>query len=205
VISHNSVEVSVINSQQDLPACLVLQPPKLPIGTQHQLLSFSQQALEASCFAFMDRWLPSLLKERDWNCGAAIELTTGLRIIKKHLKNLPKGCLNTTGQSSFQELASIVTRLRHAVVHRLHLTSDQLLKQVHSAHLLAEALQDSGAKDILSILYVQVDMCVKQMDHVMGVMEQEARRGLLQIEMQRDALRQSELVLQTSIAQQAKS
>jgi hypothetical protein len=77
-----------------------------------------------------------------------------------------------------------------------------LLKQVHSAHLLAEALQDSGAKDILGILYGQVDMCVKQMDHVMGVMEQESRRGLLQIEIQRDALRQSELVLQTSIAQQ---
>jgi hypothetical protein len=36
----------------------------------------------------------------------------------------------------------------------------------------------------------------------MGVMEEEARRGLLRIEMQRDALRQSELVLQTSIAQQ---
>jgi hypothetical protein len=202
VISHKSIGVSLIDSQQDIPACLVLQPPKLPIDTQHQILSFSQQVLEASCFGFMDRWLPSLLKERGWSCGAAIELTTGLRIIKKHLKNLPKGCLNTTGQSSFQRLTSIVTQLRHAAVHRLHLTSDQLLKQVHSAHLLAEALQDSGAKDMLGILYVQVDRCVKRMDHDMGVMEQEARRGLLQIKMQRDALRQSELVLQKSIAQQ---
>jgi hypothetical protein len=123
-------------------------------------------------------------------------------MIKKHLKNLPKGCLNTSGQSSFQELTSIVTQLRHAAVHRIHLTSDQLLKQVHSAHLLAKALQDRGAIDILGVIYVQVDKYVIQMNHDMGVIQQEARSVLLQIEMQREALRQRELVLQKSIAQQ---
>jgi hypothetical protein len=150
----------------------------------------------------MNRWLPSLLKERGWYCGAAIELTTGLRIIQKRLKNLPKGCLSTTGQPCFQELTSTVIQLRHAAVHRSHLTSEQLLKQVHSAHLLAEALQDIEVKDILGDLHIQVNRCVKQMDHEIGVLEQEARRELLQIEMQRDTLRQSELVLQNSIAQQ---
>jgi hypothetical protein len=150
----------------------------------------------------MGRCLPYLLEERGWDCEAAIELPRGLRMIDKHSKNLPKGCLNPTGQSSFQELTMIVTQLRNAAVHRTHLTSDELLKQVHSAHLLAEALQDSGAKDILGILHVQVNKFIKRMDHDMRIMEREARRGLLHIKMQRDALCQKEEILQKSIAQQ---
>jgi hypothetical protein len=98
-----------VDRQQKRSSWAVVQPLKFPIDVQHWILSFSQQILEASCFKFMYKWDPSLLQERGWNCGAAVELTKWLHIIKQHLNNLPKECLSTTGQASFGELSSIVT------------------------------------------------------------------------------------------------
>jgi hypothetical protein len=140
----------------------------------------------------MKRWLPSLLEKCGWACAAAVELTKWVRVIKKHLNILPNGCMNTEQQKCFKETLPYITRLRHTAVHRLHITSVQLLKQVHSAYILAEVLQDNECRNTLQTIHLRVDTWVKNMDHDMEMMRQEAELRV----------RQLELMLQPTIAQQ---
>jgi hypothetical protein len=86
-----------------------------------------------------------------------------------------------------------ITQLRHTVVHRLHITSVQLLKQVHSAYILAEVLQDNECRDKLQTIHSEVDTWVKNMDHDTEVMKQETERKVRQLEL---------MLQQTTIAQQ---
>jgi hypothetical protein len=132
-----------------------------------------------------------LLEERSWTCAAAVELTKWVHIIKEHLDVLPNACMNIEQQKCFKDTFPCVIRLRHTAVHRLHLTSVQLLKQVHSAHVLAEVLQDHECSVKLQTIYLGVDMWIKKMDHDLEVMKQEADRRA----------RQLELMLQKTIAQ----
>lgn len=140
----------------------------------------------------MKRWLPSLLEKYGWTCAAAVELTNWVRVIKKHLDILPSGCMSTEQKKCFKKILPCITQLRHTAVHRLHLTSVQLLKQVHSAHTLAEILQDDECRYRLQTIHSRVNTWAKNMDHSMEVMKQEAERRV----------RQLELMLQTTIAQQ---
>lgn len=168
------------------------RPSASPYNVQHYILSLSQQILEEACFQFVKRWLPSLLEKCGWACAAAVEPTKWVRVIKEHLDILPSGCMNTEQQKRFKETLPCIDRLRHTAVHRLHLTSVQLLKQVHSAHILAEVLQDDECRNRLQIIYSRVDIWVKSMDHDMEAMEQEAERRA----------RQLEQMLRTTFAQQ---
>jgi hypothetical protein len=186
------IEISILNSQGNGPFHVTLQPSVFPYNVQHHILSSSQQILEEACFRFMKRWLPSVLKKYSWTCAAAVELTKWVRVIKKHLDILPNGCMNTQQQKCFKETLPYITRLRHTAVHRLHLTSIQLLKQVHSAYMLAEALQDNEGRNRLETIHLRVDAWVKNMDHDTEVMKQESERRVCQLE----------LMLQTTIAQQ---
>lgn len=133
-----------------------------------------------------------MLKEHEWTCAAAVELTEGVRAIEKRLDNLPDNCMNTEQQMGFKETLPCVTRLRHTAVHRRHLTSAEMLKQVHSACMLAEVLRDEECRSRLQTIYTRVDTWVKSMNHDTEVVEQEAERRL----------RQLELLLQTTMAQQ---
>jgi hypothetical protein len=186
------IGISILNSQGNGPFQVTLRPSVFPYNVQHHILSLSQQILEEVCFRFMKRWLPSLLKKCSWTCAAAVELTKWVRVIKKHLDILPNGCMNTEQQKCFKETLPHITRLRHTAVHRLHLTSVQLLKQVHSAYMLAEVLQDNECRDGLQAIHLRVDTWVKNMDHKTEVMKQEAERRVHQLE----------LMLETTIAQQ---
>jgi hypothetical protein len=177
------IGISVLKSQENGPFRVTLRPSVFPYDVQDQILSSSQQILEEACLRFMKRWLPSVLKKYSWTCAAAVELTKWVRVIKKHLDILPNGCMNTEQQKCLKETLPYITRLRHTTVHRLHLTSVQLLKQVHSAYMLAEALQDNEGRNRLETIHLRVDAWVKNMDHDMEVMKQEAERRVCQLEL----------------------
>jgi hypothetical protein len=66
--------------------------------------------------------------------------------------------------------------------------------------MLAEALQDNGSRDRLQALYVQADACVQKMNHDLEAMKQDINATFDQIEVQREALRKRELLLQSSIS-----
>jgi hypothetical protein len=133
-----------------------------------------------------------LLEERGWTCAAAVELTEGVRVIKKHLDILPDNCMNTEQQTCFKKTLPCVTQLRNTAVHRRNLTSAELQKQVHSAYMLAEVLQDNECRNRLQSIHSRVDTWIKNMDHDTEVMRQEAERRV----------RQLELMLQTTITRQ---
>jgi hypothetical protein len=132
-----------------------------------------------------------LLEECGWTCAAAVELTKWVHIIKEHLDVL-RGCMNAEQQKCFKDTLPCAIRLRHTAVHRLPLTSAQLLKQVYSAYILAEILQDNECSHRLHTIYLRVDTWIKNMDRDMEVMKQEAERRVCQLE----------LMLQRTIAQQ---
>jgi hypothetical protein len=156
------VESSILSSEENRPFHVTLRPSVFPYEVQHYILSSSQQILEESCFQFMKRWLPSLLEKRGWTCATAVELTKWVRVIQKHLEILPKGCMNTEQKKCFKKTLTYITRLRHTAVHRLHLTSAELLKQVHSAYMLAEVLQDTECRNRLQTIYLRVDTCADE-------------------------------------------
>jgi hypothetical protein len=140
----------------------------------------------------MNRWLPSLLEDHGWTCAAAVELTKWLRVIQKRLDILPNGCMDTEQKRCFKRTLPCIIRLRHTAVHRRHLTSAELQKQVHSAYMLAEVLQDDECRNRLQTIHSRVDTWVKNMDRDTEVMKQEAERRV----------RQLELMLQTTITRQ---
>ncbi|KAF1346402.1 hypothetical protein EJ07DRAFT_22865, partial [Lizonia empirigonia] len=156
--------ISILNSQGNRPFQATLGPSVFPYNVQHYILLLSQQMLEEACFRFMNQWLPSLLEERGWTCAAAVELTEGVRVIEKHLDILPDNCMDTEQQMCFKETLPCVTQLRHTAVHRRHLTSAELQKQVHSAYMLAEVLQDNECRNKLHTIHLRVDTSVKNMD-----------------------------------------
>lgn len=162
----------------------------------------AQQILEESCFNFIRAWLPSLLEERGWRCAAAVELTKWLYVIKKHMKSLPDNCMSIAERASFNKLVPLVAQLRHAAVHRLHLPSDRLLSQIYSASMLVEALREETGKASLQTMYAQVDTHVKKMNQDVEAMNQEGRKRIIQIQAEREKLRQEELLLHQSMAQQ---
>ncbi|KAB2100037.1 hypothetical protein AG0111_0g11790 [Alternaria gaisen] len=194
--------VHIASSRKTGSACLVLHHPRIPFQIQHRVLSVAQQILEESCFNFIRAWLPSLLEERGWRCAVAVELTKWLCVIKKHMKSLPENCMSIAERASFNRLVPIVAQVRHAAVHRLHLPSDRLLSQIYSASMLFEALREETGKASLQTMYAQVDTHVKKMNQDAEAMNQEGRKRIIQIQAEREKLRQDELLLHQSMAQQ---
>lgn len=181
---------------------LSLPPPKLPVDVQHRILSVVQAILEESCFSFVKLKLPLLLKERDWTCAAAVELTGWLKIIKKHRKDLAYGSWSTTGEESFAKLISVVPQLRHAAVHRDHLKTDRFLELIYTAQMLADALQDKEGMVKLQNIRTELEAYITKMKHRLRLAKEETDSRLLEIEAQKKVLREKELLVQRSLAEQ---
>jgi len=150
----------------------------------------------------MKEWLPLVLEKRGWGSAAACELTKWLRILRKHLKDLPDGCITIDGQAAFDNAAPTVAQLRHTVVHRLHLSSQEFLDQLHSARMLVEVLRDGETAARLHSLYTEVDKHARKMEHDTMTMQQVVHNTLVQIQKQKEALVQWEQSFLTHIAQQ---
>jgi hypothetical protein len=56
--------------------------PYLPFKLQHDLLTTVQTLLEEACFYFAQKWLPEVLKRRDWDTPEQGELTAWWNIFK---------------------------------------------------------------------------------------------------------------------------
>jgi len=143
-----------------------------------------------------------VLEKLGWNCAAAGELTEWLDIIKRHAQDLPNSCIKIEGQASLNNIAPAVARLRHTAVHRLHLTSEEFLGQIRSAHMLTEVLQDVRSTSTLQALYGRVDAQAKKMEHNVSAMQQEVEATLVQIQRQREELAQREQRILAYAAQQ---
>ncbi|KAL1592636.1 hypothetical protein SLS60_011052 [Paraconiothyrium brasiliense] len=133
---------------------------------------------------------------------AAVELTKWLGVLKTHMYEIPHDCISTEGQASLEDIAPTVAQLRHTAVHRLRLTLDQFLDQIHCARILAELLQDFENVPKLQALYVKVEVHAREMKQNLGAIRREVNSALLRIQWERDALLQREQGLMSYVAQQ---
>lgn len=137
-----------------------------------------------------------MLQKRGWDCAAACELTKWLHIVREHVKHLPNGYTAVEGRASLYHVIQNVSKLRHAAVHRLHLTPQEFLDQIQSAHMLTEVLHDDKTLKKLQDLYVNVDTQSKRMEGSAKVMEQRMCSTLTEIRRQKSILeaREKELL-----------
>ncbi|PYH49334.1 uncharacterized protein BP01DRAFT_362276 [Aspergillus saccharolyticus JOP 1030-1] len=132
------------DSDPPSPTETPMAPPMrlcLPYKTQHRILTTVQRVLEESIFEFLQMWLYLELASEGWDCPEAIELTTGMRFLKKWRTRLSKDAfcfVNYDLDAVFQAVAPI----RHAAVHRQHKTIQGICDCIAAAQQLTEILQD---------------------------------------------------------------
>lgn len=165
---------------------------RFPFEIQHRILAIVQELLEESCFVFVKKWLPSLVQSYGWNCAAACELTKWLHILRKHIKHLPSGFIAADGHASLNGVIRTVSKLRHAAVHRLHLTPQEFLGQIHSAHVLAGLLHDEKTVRKMQDLYAIVNTQARRMEKNALDMQQVVHNTLVDIQRQKESLEMQE-------------
>jgi hypothetical protein len=97
-----------------------------------------------------------------------------LTIIKTNLDILPADCMEAPTQTLFNEIAPHVAQLRHAVVHRLHLTHDEFLGRIDCVHKLAGILHDLERLSMLQALCIQVNALTKKLEYGTKIVKQKA-------------------------------
>lgn len=116
--------------------------------------------------------MPSVLREKNWDCPMAVELTKWTKLFRKG-----KGKL--TAQTSPIDFASeeahktltAVTRLRHTAVHRLPTTARGISQLLDAAVKLAQALQDNLRAAQLDELRSEVNTQIEALELKKNVLE----------------------------------
>lgn len=140
------------------------RPCPLPKSIQHRILTNTQSLLETSCFDFAARWLPAVLHENGWDCAVACELQRWIRVLKRHVAQLPNHAFCTTNTRSLEDIARSIPHLRHTAVHRLSLTTNELLQLLMSAVELTVILHDEVRAEKLRKLYDEVKTQIDWID-----------------------------------------
>lgn len=121
----------------------------LPLWDQHRILVRVQYTLEKSCYDFAQKQLSGLLEREGWDCAEAVELNQWARTLLIHPQELNLDDVKDTAQSLPSLMESII-QLRHNAVHRVRLSSSELLQHLTDAVLLAQLLHDSKCGKFLS-------------------------------------------------------
>lgn len=174
------------------------RPCLLPKNVQHRILTNTQSLLENSCFDFASRWLPTVLLENGWDCAVACELQRWVRVLKSHVTQLPDHALCGASTQSLEKIARSIPRLRHTAVHRLSLTTNELLELLASAIELTVVLQDQARAEKLKRLHDEVKAQVDSIGQSKNRISEELRPQLRRIEGMRAGLinREKHLVSQ---------
>lgn len=181
---------------------LVLQPLRLPFITQHSILSSTQQLLEESCFEFMKERFPSVLEKHGWTCAAEGELTKWLCILKGDFKDHPVCCIGVEEQASLKCISPTVAQLRHTVVHRRHITLEQVLDQLRCARILVEILQNNESVSTLQALHWKVDSYAQELEKHREAIQKEVDATFLSLQRQKETLIQGERQFHAYVAKQ---
>ncbi|KAF7591633.1 hypothetical protein BBP40_001272 [Aspergillus hancockii] len=174
--------------EQRIPS---LYPSYFPYHAQHSILSTVQNTLEECCFDFANKWLPSEISSRGWECPAAVELTQWTRLLPMWASQLPDGALKLGG-SELSELLATIPKIRHTAVHRLPTTARGIGTLVNCAMRLAEALQDPLRMSQLEDLYLDVQSKTEEMELNKNALEEDLVCELISIQLQREELERRE-------------
>ncbi|KAI1099704.1 hypothetical protein F4804DRAFT_321253 [Jackrogersella minutella] len=169
-----------------------LYPICIPYKAQHLIVNETQRILEESCFEFVQKWLPNVLLNREWDSASSVELTTWTRLLdQKAAKLRSREAFNLEG-TSLAEVLSAANQLRHSAVHRLPMTARGMQELVRSGVKLAFMLGDHKRASQLEDICYELEGQIKAMDLNKNALENSARAGLEEIKRQREELDQKE-------------
>jgi hypothetical protein len=144
----------------------------LPYHTQHLILTAAQQVLEECCFDFATAAIPSVLKEKKWECPVAVELTKWIRLFHNGKSTLTAQTIPIDlASSEADKMFTAVTHLRHTAVHRLPTTAPGISQLLGAAVKLAQTLQDDLRAAQLDELRCEIDIQIKAMEVKKNVLE----------------------------------
>lgn len=121
-----------------------LQPVYLPFKTQHSLLNALQRMLEGCCFEFGHAWVPDLMKDNGWREVEALELTQWTQWFPKVKESLPAGAIRQIEGKSVADVLSAVGVIRHAAVHRVRTSAEEISVMLGAAETFANLLYDES-------------------------------------------------------------
>ena len=121
----------------------------LPLWDQHRILVRVQYTLEKACFDFAEERLAGLLHREGWDCAEAVELNQWARTLLIYREELNLDDMED-GIKPLPILMESIIQLRHNAVHRVRLSSSELLQHLTDAVLLAQLLHDDKCGKFLS-------------------------------------------------------
>lgn len=171
-----------------------LYPLYIPYKTQHQLLTKIQRLLEECCYEFTSRWMPDLIKQRQWDCPEAIELNKWTRIVVKRVGKLPSHCFgNWGGQTAMlTNILISINKLRHSAVHRLRTTAKSISEMIRSATRFATALGDLTCQEQLDELHGELEAKIRALELNKNFLETRLEQEMENIAEQRRQLDEKE-------------
>lgn len=192
----NDDKVNYSVSPDNLPS---LYPSYIPYTAQHTILTTAQRILEECCYSFFQRWKPSVLQTRGWECAQAVELTKWTRVLRMHSKTLPAHAFKLNDENSLDMILTSTHKLRHSAVHRLRITAHGVVQLIESARSLTEALQDTERTAQLDELCLDAESKVKAMELNKNVLEDEFAQKLEEIAQKRRDLDKEEEFLRAKL------
>ena len=169
------------NVPRPSPACL-------PYTTQHKILTNTQTILEKICYTFGNKWLPEVLKERRWTCPEAIELNKFTPELLRARSRTPKKAFNGDRGNLDLALLHAINNIRHAAVHRQHLSAAAVKKLVTSAVRLARKFKDEEWLEKLEQIHSWLKIAVRDLDRNKRLLETVLDREMEEINEERAAL-----------------
>ncbi|KAH7113558.1 hypothetical protein EDB81DRAFT_824497 [Dactylonectria macrodidyma] len=137
-------------------------PCYFPYQAQHLVLTTTQRLLEESCFAFLVRCLPDLIRDRKWECAAVLELHNWLEIL---VDPQWKAFIEPNLARPFATgVLHDVRTIRHAAVYRTPTTASAVGQLVQSAVQFAGFLQDNRCLSQLEQLRSGLHIQIRQME-----------------------------------------
>lgn len=176
-------------SNSGKPALLPsLYPIYIPYRAQHVILNEAQRLLEESCFDFIQKWLPSILEEKGWECASSVELTKSTQLLAVYSTKIPKEAFINLGATPLTQILYATNRLRHSAVHRLPNTARGIRDLCRCGYALAATLGDHARAAQLDGICNELDDKMETMKLNKNALEDAATAGLDEIKRQREEL-----------------
>ncbi|RPA88985.1 hypothetical protein L873DRAFT_1723761 [Choiromyces venosus 120613-1] len=113
--------------------------PSLPFKLQYRIFTALQAILESCCYDFACRYYPQYLKRKSWDCPEAGELTAWIRGLSKEFSSNP---VFDMGEDEFDLILKKGGEIRHAAVHRVSVSGQEIQRLIEDARAMAEILDD---------------------------------------------------------------
>ncbi|CUS12843.1 unnamed protein product [Tuber aestivum] len=113
--------------------------PSLPFKLQYRIFTALQAILESCCYDFACRYYPEYLKRKSWDCPEAGELTVWIRGLSKEFSSNP---VFDMGEDEFDTILKKGGEIRHAAVHRVSVSGQEIQGLIEDARAMAEILDD---------------------------------------------------------------